>query len=99
MRDILAQALPVAVVVAVGVVALSRQAASRTRQLAAIERKLQLLMEHAGITESQLVIPEVALKLDSGSKIQAIKAYREATGASLREARDAVDQLARQRSL
>lgn len=39
---------------------------------------------------------EVARLLGSGRKIQAIKRYREQTGAGLREARDAVEALERQ---
>jgi ribosomal protein L7/L12 len=41
----------------------------------------------------------VLSNLDAGNKIQAIKAYREATGAGLKEAKDAVEEMARQRGL
>ncbi|MGV9360804.1 hypothetical protein [Amycolatopsis sp. NPDC003731] len=42
-------------------------------------------------TEPELA--EVTELLRQGKKIQAIKAYRERTGADLREARDAVERL------
>jgi hypothetical protein len=77
-----------------------RDEAERTgRRLAAIERKLQLVIDHLGIAEPQPAMPDVVRELDAGRKIQAIKAYRDATGAGLKEAKDAVDEMARQRGL
>lgn len=77
-----------------------RDEAERTGpRLAAIERKLQLVMDHLGIAEPQPAMPDVVSHLDTGNKIQAIKAYRDATGAGLKEAKDAVEEMARQRGL
>jgi ribosomal protein L7/L12 len=69
------------------------------RKLVAVERKLDLIMEHLGVREPELANLAVLEELMAGRKIQAIKAYREATGAGLKEARDAVELLARQRGL
>jgi ribosomal protein L7/L12 len=61
-------------------------------RLAAIERKLDLIMAHLGIEEPEPTLPPRAVQeLVAGRKIAAIKAYREATGAGLREAKDAVE--------
>jgi hypothetical protein len=70
------------------------------RRLAAVERKLDLIMAHLGIQEPEPVVPGAVLQeLLAGRKIQAIKEYRKATGAGLKEAKDAVELLARQRGL
>ena len=70
------------------------------RRLAAVERKLDLIMTHLGIREPEPDAPgEVLQELLAGRKIHAIKAYREATGVGLKEAKDAVELLARQRGL
>ena len=42
--------------------------------------------------------PAVEAQLDKGKKIAAIKAYREETGADLKEAKDEVERLARSRT-
>jgi Ribosomal protein L7/L12 C-terminal domain len=77
-----------------------RDEAERTGpRLAAIERKLQLVMDHLRIAEPQPAMPDVVNHLDAGNKIQAIKAYRDATGAGLKEAKDAVEEMARRRGL
>ena len=44
---------------------------------------------------SSLGPPQVIDAIRAGSQILAIKAYREATGAGLKEAKDAVDEIAR----
>jgi hypothetical protein len=72
----------------------------QARRLAEIERKLDLVIDHLGIQEPEWSGPAAALQeLRAGRKIEAIKAYREATGASLREAKDAVEAIAKQRGL
>jgi ribosomal protein L7/L12 len=68
-------------------------------QLARVERKLQLVLDHLGIVEPEPHLPEVMNHLGNGKKIQAIKAYRQATGEGLVEAKEAVERLARQRGL
>ncbi|NLT56108.1 MAG: hypothetical protein GXX79_16460 [Actinomycetales bacterium] len=44
-------------------------------------------------------LPEVLDLLVRGQKIQAVKAYREATGLGLKESKDAVEELARRHGL
>ncbi len=72
--------------------------ASRERDLVAglrrIERKLDLIMARLEIEDVRPELAEVTDLIGRGKRIAAIKAYREATGASLREAKDAVDELA-----
>ncbi|KAA6221619.1 hypothetical protein CP973_06225 [Streptomyces albofaciens JCM 4342] len=62
------------------------------RRLRRIDRKLDLIMEHLGIEETG---PEGMAEIDAlllkGRKIQAIKRYRELTGAGLAEAKEAVE--------
>ncbi|WP_442877600.1 ribosomal protein L7/L12 [Dactylosporangium sp. AC04546] len=68
---------------------------SLSAQLAAVERKLDLLLAHLGIEVPEPPGPAGLLdELQAGRKIQAIKLYREATGAGLKEAKDAVEALA-----
>ncbi len=70
------------------------------RKLALIDRRLNLIMEHLDIAEPQPpAVPSVVQELEQGRKIQAIKLYREQTGVGLREAKDAVEEIARQRGL
>jgi hypothetical protein len=65
-------------------------------QLDRIERKLNLILEHLGLAHDDpddhwgLSSEERALAA-AGQKIPAIKAYRNRTGAGLKEAKDAVD--------
>ncbi|GAB1644430.1 ribosomal protein L7/L12 [Krasilnikovia sp. MM14-A1259] len=70
------------------------------RRLAAVDRKLDLIMAHPGIREPEPDVPGPVLQeLLAVRKIQAIKEYREATGAGLKEAKDAVELLATQRGM
>ncbi|WP_205650397.1 hypothetical protein [Actinoplanes solisilvae] len=61
-------------------------------QLAAIHRKLDLVMDHLGIVEP--VAPDVVRHLKNGRTIEAVRAYRKQTGTSLLEAKQAVDRIA-----
>lgn len=68
-----------------------------TRRLDRIERKLDTMMDQLGVTGSDpqgpndlLKVEELALK---GKTIDAIKRYRQLTGAGLAEAKAFVDQL------
>jgi hypothetical protein len=59
-----------------------------------IERKLNLLIRHSGIDSLQgMPVSERVKQIasDPARKIEAIKVYREETGASLKEAKDAVE--------
>ena len=64
-------------------------------RLRRIERKLDLIMEHLGIRKDEEVggelVDEVRALADAGRKIEAIKAHRHLTGASLVEAKRAVE--------
>ena len=57
-----------------------------------LEQKLDMLLQHAGIKVPQSSLPPAAAEaLRNGDKIKAIKHYRDATGAGLAEAKDAVE--------
>ncbi|MFN7020177.1 MAG: hypothetical protein ACK4WH_02460 [Phycisphaerales bacterium] len=60
-------------------------------RLARIERKLDLLLSHLGIAEPAPDHADIRELARSGRKIEAIKLYRERTGAGLAEAKAAVD--------
>ena len=62
-------------------------------RLAAIERKLQAIMDHLGIVDVEPSYPQVRELARRGQKIQAIKLYREQTGAGLAEAKHAVERM------
>ncbi|MBM0231143.1 hypothetical protein JNW91_04170 [Micromonospora sp. STR1_7] len=78
--------------VAAAVGAWFQEKRSSAAQLAAIQRKLDLVMDHLGITLP--VEPEVVRHLENGRTIQAVRAYRKQTGTSLVEAKQAVDRIA-----
>jgi ribosomal protein L7/L12 len=92
------------VVVAVGLAMVfsgsrARERAQTTARLAAIERKLDVVLGHLGIAESPPEEPDVLRHLERGERIQAIKVYRERTGMGLADAKEAVDRIAQQRGL
>ncbi|MFI1763566.1 ribosomal protein L7/L12 [Streptomyces sp. NPDC020800] len=62
-------------------------------RLARVERKLDLIIQHMDLREELPRMDEVNALVREGKKIQAIKVYREATGAGLREAKEAVERL------
>ncbi len=64
------------------------------RRLDRMERKLDAIVAQLGVTVEEPGLAEVTALLRAGKKIQAIKVYRENTGADLKEARDAVERLA-----
>ncbi len=63
-------------------------------RLRRVERKLDLILAHLNIpfAEESGVPEEVRHLADRGEKIPAIKAYRDATGAGLAEAKHAVEE-------
>ena len=86
------------VVTLVAVVGLASSATDRRlgrvdRRLARVERKLDAIAEALGVSTGEPELAEVTELLRQGKKIQAIKAYRDSTGADLKEARDAVERL------
>jgi large subunit ribosomal protein L7/L12 len=63
-----------------------------------LETQVAYLYRHLGLDPADAVpiasgelTPEVVQLLNSGNKIQAIKAHRERTGVGLAEAKDAID--------
>ncbi|WP_073925746.1 ribosomal protein L7/L12 [Streptomyces sp. CB03911] len=68
------------------------------RRLTAMDRRLDLIIDHLGARPGddshEPAFPQVAALLRDGKKIHAIKAYREITGADLREAKEAVERMA-----
>ena len=63
------------------------------RRLRRIERKVDLILKHLGLDLDQDVSPQVMELVKAGQKIQAIKLYREQTGAGLKEAKEYVEGL------
>ncbi|MGW7054733.1 ribosomal protein L7/L12 [Streptomyces sp. NPDC054887] len=63
------------------------------RGITRLERKVNLVMEHLGVRDNDPALDQVAALLSEGKKIQAIKVYREITGADLVEAKNAVEAL------
>jgi hypothetical protein len=72
---------------------------SGAAQLASIQRKLDLLMEHLDIADRAPERLEVVRHLENGQLIHAVRAYRRQTGLPLMEAKQAVDRIARERGL
>jgi hypothetical protein len=86
-------------VVAVIAAAIILRPASRERDartLSRLERKLDALLKHQGVQfDPYSDLPEPVLDaLRRGKKIEAIKEYRAATGAGLKDAKDFVEELA-----
>jgi ribosomal protein L7/L12 len=70
---------------------------SQMRRIQEIERKLNLVLTHFGIDPNVQVAPSthvIGLAVDPKQRIAAIKAYREQTGAGLKEAVAVVDKIA-----
>jgi ribosomal protein L7/L12 len=81
------------VLVAVGVSVNRREPERHRVRLALVERKLDALLDHLGVEVPEPHLQQVETMLRQGKTVQAIKAYREATGAGLREAKEAVDRI------
>ena len=75
------------------VTALQGRISQSDRRVARVERKLDLILDHLGLREDDPRLDEIAALARDGKKIQAIKMYREVTGAGLKEAKDAVERL------
>lgn len=60
-------------------------------RLNVIEKKLDILLEHFGLTSDEDEFEEVRFLMAQGENIPAIKLYRELTGVGLKEAKDAVE--------
>jgi hypothetical protein len=64
-------------------------------RLARLERKSDALLKASGIDLSSQMLPEIMELLRQGKKIEAIKLYRETTGAGLAEAKSRVEGIER----
>jgi hypothetical protein len=69
----------------------------RLRKLSRLDAKLDALLKHSGVVFDPYrdVLPQVADALGRGKKIEAIKAFRQATGVDLRDAKEYVEELQR----
>jgi ribosomal protein L7/L12 len=100
MPDVDDWALPAALTVAILLLlagARARAARDRARaesRLAALERKVDAVLDHLGVVVPEPRHPQVERLLAEGRQIAAVKAYREVTGADLLTAKRAVDELA-----
>ncbi|MFV0129305.1 hypothetical protein ACLGI4_16615 [Streptomyces sp. HMX112] len=63
------------------------------RRIARLEHKIDLILDHLGIQDTDPALAQVAELVRQGKKIEAIKRYRTLTGADLIEAKAAVDRL------
>ncbi|MET9803743.1 ribosomal protein L7/L12 [Streptomyces sp. NPDC006368] len=63
------------------------------RRIARLETKVDLILDHLGIDHTDPELERVRALVRQDKKIEAIKAYREITGADLVEARNAVDRM------
>jgi hypothetical protein len=103
MNDILVPALLIAAIASVGVAVIGAHIASveqRLRALSRIDGKLDALLKHQGIRFDPYgdAPPAVLDALRRGKTIEAIKAYRAATGVDLKEAKEYVDEVRRRAS-
>jgi ribosomal protein L7/L12 len=63
------------------------------RRAARLERKVDLLLAQLGVQDVDPAHDQVAALVRRGKKIQAIKLYRDITGADLGEAKNAVERM------
>ncbi|MFE6287433.1 hypothetical protein [Streptomyces sp. NPDC057877] len=63
------------------------------RRIRALDRKVDLLLEHLQIRNDDPQLAEVAALARDGQDVAAIRKYREITGAGLLEAKQAVDRM------
>jgi ribosomal protein L7/L12 len=75
----------------------ARERGQTARRLASIERTVDAIAAHLGVQVTEPELSEVLALLAEGKQIAAVKAYRDATGADLLTAKNAVDELARRR--
>jgi hypothetical protein len=62
-------------------------------RLARIEKKLDMILKALDLSWRDPLADEVQALLKQGRKIEAIKLYRERTGAGLKEAKEAVESI------
>ncbi len=76
-----------------GIMTIQSRISQADQRVARVERKLDLVLDHLGLEGEDPRMGEVLSLVRTDKKIQAIKVYREITGAGLKEAKDAVDRL------
>lgn len=76
-----------------GIMTIQSRISQADQRVARVERKLDLVLDHLGLDGEDPRMGEVLSLVRTDKKIQAIKVYREITGAGLKEAKDAVDRL------
>lgn len=79
--------------VILGIVTIQNHLSRTDRRAARMERKLDLVLDHLGLHDEVPGLDEVRTLVRQGKQVQAIKRYREHTGAGLLEAKQAVDRL------
>ncbi|MFB8174947.1 ribosomal protein L7/L12 [Streptomyces sp. NPDC055966] len=80
-----------------GIAAVQSRLSGMDKRLVRIERRLALVADRLGLEESdeeRAQRDRVEALVREGKQVAAIKAYREMTGAGLKEAKDAVDRMA-----
>ncbi|MFC5953842.1 hypothetical protein ACFP51_04835 [Streptomyces pratens] len=82
-----------ACLVILGIWAVQKNVSRAERTAARVERKLDLVLQHLDLHEEIPDKDAIVALVREGRTVQAIKAYREATGAGLLEAKQAVDRL------
>ena len=100
-QALLALAIFALIVLIVAFSIVTTAATSRSNfRLARLERRVGAIAAHVGLPPEPVPagMDEVLALLADGRKIPAIKRYREVTGAGLREAKDAVDEIDRHRA-
>lgn len=85
--------LLVALVMLLGIGSIESRIKRTDLRVARVEQKLDLVLDHLGLREADPRMDEIDALLRDGKKIQAIKTYREITGAGLKEAKDAVERM------
>ncbi|MFE1176675.1 hypothetical protein [Streptomyces sp. NPDC058773] len=93
MDSVIIAVLPLLMLAAILLMTASdRRAKTQERRLRHLERKVDLLLAHAGIAEPEHArMAEIDQLLREGKTIQAIKVHREVTGDGLAEAKAAVE--------
>ncbi|MEU6476293.1 ribosomal protein L7/L12 [Streptomyces sp. NPDC047017] len=79
-----------------GIASVQSRLSGMDKRLVRIERRLAAVADHLGLEEpdgQRAQRERVESLVREGKQVAAIKAYREMTGAGLKEAKDAVDQI------
>jgi ribosomal protein L7/L12 len=81
------------IMVAVSIVVVNSYHTAFKVESESTNRKLDLLMKHSGMNLQETALREALPLMRDGKKIEAIKRYRDITGAGLAEAKAAVEKL------